>query len=186
MSALANSQTVTRRVTNVSDESGAYTVAVSPPPGMRVDVVPNAISLAPGESASFDVTVGYESGPLDLWRFGSMTWRSGDHDVYSPIAVRPTSVLAPQEITTFGGTGAMSFGVEFGYSGAYSAGVHGLTLPIVLDGFVDNEPTKTFTFRTTNGVTQHIVSVPANQLYLRFALFDTLTDGDDDLDMYVY
>ncbi|MCG8369236.1 MAG: hypothetical protein MJA32_01850, partial [Proteobacteria bacterium] len=47
-------------------------------------------------------------------------------------------------------------------------------------------PTKTFTFRTTNGVTQHIVSVPANQLYLRFALFDTLTDGDDDLDMYVY
>ena len=186
MSALANSQTVTRRVTNVSDESGAYTVAVSPPPGMRVDVVPNAIALAPGESASFEVTVGYESGPLDLWRFGSMSWRSGDHDVYSPIAVRPTSVLAPQEVTTFGGTGAMSFGVEFGYSGAYSAGVHGLNLPIVLDGFVDNDPTKTFTFRTTDGVTQHIVSVPANQLYLRFALFDTLTDGDDDLDMYVY
>jgi hypothetical protein len=35
-------------------------------------------------------------------------------------------------------------------------------------------------------VTQHVISVPANQLYLRFALFDALTDGDDDLDMYVY
>ncbi len=186
MSALASSQTVTRRVTNVSDEAGAYSVEISPPPGMRVDVVPNSLSLSPGESASFDVTAIYESGPLDLWRFGSLTWRSEDHAVFSPVAVKPTSILAPREITTFGGTGAQSFDVEFGYSGAYSAGVHGLNLPLVLNGFVDNDPTKTFTFRTTSGVTQHVISVPAGQLYLRFALFDALTDGDDDLDMYVY
>lgn len=51
---------------------------------------------------------------------------------------------------------------------------------------VDNDPTKTFSFRNGNGVTQVAISVPANQLYLRFALFDALTDGDDDLDMYVY
>ena len=186
MSKLANSQAVTRRVTNVSDEAGSYSVEVSPPPGMRVEVLPSTISLGPGESASFDVTVSYESGPLDLWRFGSMTWHSASHDVFSPIAVRPTSVLAPKEITTFGGTGSVSFDVEFGYSGAYSPQVHGLNLPLVLNGFVDNDPQKTFSFRTTSGVTQHVISVPANQLYLRFALFDALTDGDDDLDMYVY
>ncbi len=186
MSALASSQTVTRRVTNVSDEAGAYTVEISAPPGMRVDVAPSSISLSPGESVSFDVTATYESGPLDLWRFGSLTWRSEEHAVFSPIAVKPTSVLAPREITTFGGTGSQSFDVEFGYSGGYSAGVHGLNLPLVLNGFVDNDPTKTFTFRTTAGVTQHVISVPAGQLYLRFALFDALTDGADDLDMYVY
>jgi subtilisin family serine protease len=186
MSGIASSQTVTRRVTNISDEAGAYTVSVSPPPGMRVEVVPDSLSLAPGQSASFEITVSYESGPLDLWRFGSLTWVSEDRDVFSPIAVKPTSILAPDEITTFGGTGAMNFEVEFGYSGPYSAGVHGLNLPLILDGFVDNDPTKTFTFRTTDGVTQHVISVPANQLYLRFALFDALTDGDDDLDMYVY
>jgi subtilisin family serine protease len=186
MSKLANSQTVTRRVTNVSEEAGSYTVEVSPPPGMRVDVVPSTISLGPGESASFEVTISYESGPLDLWRFGSMTWHSDSRDVFSPIAVRPTSVVAPKEITTFGGTGSVSFEVEFGYSGSYSPRVHGLNLPLVLNGFVDNDPQKTFSFRTTGGVTQHIISVPANQLYLRFALFDALTDGDDDLDMYVY
>jgi len=28
--------------------------------------------------------------------------------------------------------------------------------------------------------------VPANEAYLRFSLFDTLTDGEDDLDLYVY
>ena len=28
--------------------------------------------------------------------------------------------------------------------------------------------------------------MPADQAYLRFSLFDSLTDGNDDLDMYVY
>ena len=188
MSRLASSQTVTRRVTNVSDEAGSYVAEASPPPGMTITVVPSNISLAPGQSASFDVTVTYESGPLDLWRFGSMTWRSEDHTVYSPVAVKPTSVLAPDEITTSGGTDARSFEVEFGYSGAYSPGVHGLNLPLVLNGFVENDPDRIFEFASTSipGTTLHAISVPANQLYARFALFDAFTDGDDDLDMYVY
>ena len=186
MSTLANTQTVTRRVTNASDEADAYTVEIAAPPGMGVTVVPTSISLAPGQSTTFDVTINYLSGPLDLWRFGSFTWRSESHDVFSPIAVKPTSILAPAELTTFGGTGTLNFDVEFGYSGSYSPQVHGLNLPLVLDGFVDNDPTKTFSFRSDNGVTQHVISVPANQLYARFALFDALTDGDDDLDMYVY
>lgn len=153
---------------------------------MSIDVSPSSLALGPGESASFDITLTYLSGPLDLWRFGSLTWSSTTHDVYSPIAVRPTSITAPQEITSFGGTGTTNFDVEFGYSGGYSPGIHGLNLPLILDGFVDNDPTKTFSFRTTNGVTSHTISVPADQLYLRFSLFDALTDGDDDLDMYVY
>ena len=61
-------------------DAGNWHAMAATCPGMRVDVVPNSISLAPGQSASFDVTVTYESGPLDLWRFGSMTWRSDDHD----------------------------------------------------------------------------------------------------------
>ena len=64
--------------------------------------------------------------------------------------------------------------------------MHGLRLPNVVPGFVDNDPTKTFTFRETNGVTAHRLTVPPNQLYLRFALFDEYTDGNDDLDMYIY
>lgn len=186
ISDLTSQRTVRRRVTNVSDEADAYTASVDAPPGMSIDVSPSSLALGPGESANFDITLTYLSGPLDLWRFGSLTWSSTTHDVYSPIAVRPTSITAPQEITSFGGTGTTSFDVEFGYSGGYSPGIHGLNLPLILDGFVDNDPTKTFSFRTTNGVTSHTISVPADQLYLRFSLFDALTDGDDDLDMYVY
>ena len=161
---------------------------------MNVDVVPSNLTLAPGDSGVFDVTLSYLSGPLDLWRFGSLTWASTSHDVYMPVAVRPTSVSAPGEITTFGGSGTQGFEVQFGYDGGYSPGVHGLNLPLESDAdgngdglsFVDNDPTKSFSFRSDSGVTQHAVSVPPEQLYIRFALFDELTDGDDDLDMYVY
>jgi hypothetical protein len=102
------------------------------------------------------------------------------------LAVRPISVTAPVEIGSFGGSGELSFPVEFGYNGSYTATVHGLRLPLVIRGFVDSDPTKTFTVREVNGVTAHVYDVPANQAYLRFALFDELTDGDDDLDLYVY
>ena len=64
--------------------------------------------------------------------------------------------------------------------------VHGLDRASVFDGFVDNDSTKTFSFRETNGVTLHRFTVPPDQLFLRFALFDQLTDGSDDLDMYLY
>lgn len=186
ISTLTSQQTVQRRVTNVSDETDSYTVTTSAPPGMNVDVNPSSLTLGPGGSAVFDVSLTYLSGPLDLWRFGGLTWSSATRDVFSPIAAKPTSISAPAEITTFGGTGTETFEVLFGYSGGYSPGVHGLNLPLILDGFVDNDPTKTYSFRTTNGVTEHVISVPADQLYLRFSLFDALTDGVDDLDMYVY
>ena len=183
---LANEQTVTRRVTNVSDESQTLVASVSAPPGIVVSVVPSSLSLGPGQTATFDVTFVYESGPLDLWRFGTLTWTSNDHSVNSTLAVKPISLTAPAEVTSFGGSGSISFPVEFGYTGSYTPGVHGLRLPLVINGFVDNDPTKTFTFRSGNGVTAHLVDVPAEQLYLRFSLFDALTDGDDDLDLYLY
>jgi hypothetical protein len=173
-------------VTNVSDQLETFDAEVVEPAGVSVSVAPTSIALAPGESATYDVTLGYESGTLDLWRFGSLSWKNNNYSVYSTIAVRPISVTAPAEVTSFGESGSITFPVEFGYTGAYTPGVHGLRLPLIIDGFVDNDPTKTFSFRTTNGVTAHLIDVPPGEAYLRFALFDTLTDGNDDLDMYVY
>ena len=183
---LADERTVSRRVTNVGDQSETYTANIVPPSGIGITVVPQSITVPPGQSASFDVTFNVESGPLDLWRFGSLTWESDSHSVYSTLAVRPISVTAPAEVTSFGASGSLSFPVEFGYTGAYTPGVHGLRLPLVINGFVDDDPTKTFTFRTVNGVTAHLIDVPADEAYLRFSLFDSLTDGDDDLDLYIY
>jgi len=187
VSDLINTRTVQRRVTNVSENAGVYVANIVAPQNINVTAVPSSLSLGPGESATFDVSMTFlGGGPLDLWRFGSLTWSGEDHDVYSPIAVKPASILAPAQITTSGGTGSFSFPVEFGYAGAYTPAVHGLSLPLIVDAFVDNDPTKTFSFRETDGVTRTNISVPPDQLYIRFSLFDALTDGDDDLDMYVY
>jgi hypothetical protein len=186
MSKIVSTRTVTRTVHNPGSESHSFNAVIESPSGMAVTVNPLALNVAAGGSASYTVTMDYQGGPLDLWRFGSLTWTSDEHDVYSTLAAQPVSIKAPGEITAFGGTGNFELPVQFGYSGAYDARVHGMALPLVIDGFVDNDPTKTFTVRNGSGVTQHVISVPADQLYLRFALFDALTDGDDDLDMYVY
>jgi len=183
---LANERVVTRRVTNVSDESETFTANVVPPAGVGVSVAPQSITLQPGASTTFDVTFSMQSGPLDSWRFGSLTWENNDLSVYSTLAVRPITVTAPAQVTDFGAAGSLTFPVEFGFTGAYTPSVHGLRLPLVINGFVDDDPTKTFSFRTTNGVTAHLIDVPVDEAYLRFALFDTLTDGDDDLDLYIY
>ena len=186
ISRLAYQETVTRRVTNVSDDAESYTVEISAPPGISMSVSPPTISLGAGASTTFDVTFTYVSEALDLWRFGSLTWKGDDHDVHSNIAIKPISITAPDEIVGIGSTGSQTIAVQFGYNGSYSPRVHGLNLPSIRNGFVANDPTKTFTRRTDNGVTQHVFTVPSEQLYLRFSMFDLLTDGDDDLDMYVY
>lgn len=186
VSRLANQRTISRRVSNVSEQPETYTAKIVAPAGFEVNVVPSTLSVAAGQSATFDVTLTHTSGALDLWRFGSLTWESPLHSVYSTIAVKPISITAPAEVTTLGESGSISFPVEFGYNGSYSPGVHGLNLPLVTRGFVDDDPTRTFSFRTTDGVTAHLVDVPVDQAYMRFSLFDTLTDGNDDLDLYVY
>ncbi len=184
---LANSQTVTRRVTNVSEDSANYSASIEAPPGITTSVTPQSLSLMPGETASFDVTFTFESGQINSWRFGSLSWISEERTVRSVLAVRPVSLTAPAEVASFGGTGSLTFPVEFGYNGTYSARVHGMDSASGYPGTVAPDPDKTFDRSDEgNGATAHSFLVPADQLYLRFALFDELTDGTDDLDMYVY
>ncbi len=186
VSEMISTRTVTRRVTNVSDSAATYTASIAPPPGIGVVVTPSTLSLAPGETAEFDVEITNQSAELDRWYAGFLTWENNETTVRSTIAVRPITLDAPGEIQASGADGNFSFPVTFGYSGAYDAVVHGLALPFVSNASVDNDPTKTFTFRSGNGVTLLDITVPPAQAYLRFSLFDALTDGNDDLDLYLY
>lgn len=194
ISRLTSGRTISRTVTNVTDVSETYTAEIELPPGIDVQVTPTSLTVGAGQTASFDVTLNFVSGPPDIYRFGSLTWVSDDHRVRSVIAAQPLSVDAPGEVFSFGGSGSETFPVEFGYTGSYEARVHGLRQPIVIDddnnigspAFVAQDPDKTFTFGTSTGVTAHLIDVPAGEAFLRFAMFDELTDGDDDLDLYVY
>jgi hypothetical protein len=77
--------------------------------------------------------------------------------------------------------------VDFAYSDSYFVGVHGLNAPGVHEnGFVADDPDNSYSFRFNSGVTAHFFVVEPDQLFLRTALFDARTDGQDDLDLYLY
>jgi subtilisin family serine protease len=194
LSSLTSAQTVTRRVTNVTEATETYNVEIEFPPGVDVQVVPASLTIAPGQSAEYDVTLAFTGGQQDIFRFGAITWVSTDHRVRSVISIQPLSVDAPREIFSFGGSGSETFPVSFGYSGPYTPGVHGLRTPLIIDdeanpgnpNFIEEDPDSIFEPVAGPGVNAHLIVVPDDEAFIRFALFDELTDGNDDLDMYLY
>jgi subtilisin family serine protease len=195
VSRLVSGDRVLRRVTNVG-APGTYAPAVDAPPGLELSVQPASLSLDTGQTAEFAVSFQRRGAPLDLWSFGRITWSDGIHAVVSPIAARPVTLRAPAELSFRAPAGTTSIPVAFGYTGAYQAHAHGLRA--ALSDFcrdqndasvpctIDDDPTDEFSFRFDSGVNVHLVEVPPDQLYARFALFDAETDGNDDLDLYVF
>ncbi len=188
---LVGTQTIRRTVTNVGKHRKRYHVTVKEPPGIDVSVSPSVIHLKKGESATYEVTfTATNEAVSDEWAFGSLAWRHGhddhnihghdDHDIVvrSPIAVRPVSLAAPDEVTAEGTDGTVSFDVQFGYTGDYQVGVDGLTAggaqpATVADGDFN----------------QHDFDVPLGTTLARFSLFDEDTGtgaGTDDLDIQVF
>lgn len=185
---LAGFQTVTRCVTNVGGSTATYNVTTNPPPGTTVSVSPTSLTLAAGQEGCYDVLITNDSAPLGTFTFGSLHWNDGMHHVYSPIAVRPIQLSAPAEIAGSGASGAASFDVVFGYTGTYTADPHGLIQGTEdADNVVDDPSNDINTALDTGvGVTFHFITVPARTLHSRFSLFDDFTDGNDDLDLYIF
>ncbi len=193
--ALISGDIVERRVTNVGP-SGTYAAEIMPPPGIDVVVEPSTMTLNTGQQATFSVRLNRRDAALDTWAFGRLAWSDGIHRVASPIAVRPATLRAPRELTFRAPTGSATVPVAFGYSGAYRADAHGLRAALTdfcldQDGAeipceIADDPTNAFSFRSDNGVNTHLIELPPDQIYARFALFDAATDGNDDLDLYVF
>jgi subtilisin family serine protease len=183
--ALPGSQTVVRTVTNVGP-AGTYTAFVDAPAGIDVTVDPASIHLGKGQSATYTVTfTGNASVVANAWTFGSLTWSDGYHNVTSPISLYPVAIAAPAEVSGSGTDGSLSFDVAFGYTGDYTAAPHGLEPALMTEGNVPDDPTDSFV-PFGPGTTLHYITVPADSAYARFSLFDAYTDGQDDLDLYVY
>jgi hypothetical protein len=185
---LAGSQTVTRTVTNVGP-AGTYNVSVDAPPGIDVMVSPSVLTLVEGESASYEVTfTATPAAVLGSYAFGNLTWSDGTRNVRSALVVRPFQIAAPTEVGGAGATGSLSFDVDFGYSGDYIAAPHGLEAAGLTDGNVVDDPANDINtaLATGVGVTFEFISVPAGTAYTRFSLFDDYTDGNDDLDLYIF
>ncbi len=185
---LVGSKTVHRTVTNVGAAPATYTVAVQQPPQFRVDVSPTSLTLQPGESATYGITIRNRVAAAGVWRFGSLTWTDGTHVVRSPIAVNAQVVQAPTEIAGEGADGSTSIDVKFGFNGAYSAGAHGLVEPNLSLFEVTDDPNNSFDFDF--GDDEPIVylqDAPEGATALQFRLSDEYNDqSGDDLDLYVF
>jgi hypothetical protein len=118
VSEVPGARSVIRTVTNVSDETETYRASVDEPDGFEVTVTPDRLTLAPGESATFEVAFINEDAPVGEWRFGSLSWVDGRNRVRSPIAVKAAAIEFPGTVEGAGPTGTVSIPVAFGYTGA--------------------------------------------------------------------
>jgi hypothetical protein len=183
---------VKRTATNVG-AAGTYTVRVNAPRGIDVSVNPTALTLAAGASASYQVTLTTNRRAVfNQYAFGSLTWsdaKKGGHTVRSPLVVRPVRIAAPASISATGVSGSVDRTIQFGYQGTFAASQQGLVAPTTETRTVVDDPTNNFETSTPNanqGVQVHDVSIPAGTTHARWSLFDEFTDGNDDLDVYVY
>lgn len=174
-------QTVTRIVTSVTDGTTEFTAVVDAPSGIDVTVAPNVFSLAKGDSQTISIEFTANGAVVpNAWTFGSLTWTNdgGASDARSPIAIRPQQMSADGEVSASGINGSVDIDVEFGYTGAYSAVVKGMSSAIVIADSVNG---------TSNLGDAFCLGLPAMD-HLRFATFDedTTTPGADDIDIRLY
>jgi subtilisin family serine protease len=186
---LAGVQTLTRKVTNVGGAAATYNATVVPPAGFTVNVNPTSFNIAPGGTQQYTVTITRTDGPLNTFRFGSLTWSDGTHSVRSPISVRPVAIAAPAQLNLTGTSGATSYGIKMGYNGALAYAKRGLIPSQVFSGTVPDDPTSDFNTGNpagNQGITTHDIVVPAGTSIFRISMFDAETDGEDDIDLYLY
>jgi hypothetical protein len=183
--ALAGVQTVTRTVTNVSNVPEYYEFGDSVA-GVDVTADPPNFTLNPGASQTVELTLANNDAPINTYATGSVAWTGDEgHVVRIPVAVTPVAIAAPAEVAGSGTDGSLSFDITFGYTGAYTAAAHGLEAATTEEGNVVQDPDQSFD--PNDGYsTLHVIDVPAGTAFTRFSLFDEYTDGDDDLDLYVY
>lgn len=183
--ALTGPQTVTRTVTSVGDTEETYTFE-SNVAGIDVVANPSSFTVSPGQSQSFELTITATTAPANTYATGFVYWTgSAGHVVRSPVAVMPIVFAAADEVSGSGTEGSASFDVTFGYNGVYSAAPNGLDPAYREAGNVEDDPGNSFEFFGP-GTTLHLTEVPAGTKVARWALYNEHTDGNDDLDLYVY
>jgi len=185
---------VTRSVTNVGNDAATYRATTSLS-GFSAVVSPATLTIAPGETKPFTVTLTRTTAANNVWQFGALTWTDGSHVVRSPIVVRSgAALIAPDIIKSDKASASKSLSVSTGFSGTLKS-VNGglkeisrtaLNVAQAPTGSVDTQAMVTTACRAgAAGVRLVPVTVPSGTLRAQFELFDRDTAGGSghDLDM---
>jgi len=182
---LAGVQTVKRTVKNVGAGVATYTASVTGLAGVTAEVKPATLIVGPGMTASYTVTFTRTTAAFRAYTTGNLTWSDGTHSVRSPLVVRPVAIAAPAELKAAGTSGQLKYSVTAGYTGPFSAQPQGLVPAATTPGTVVDDPANSFVVGGP-GIATHTLTIPTGTAYARISLFDEFTDGDDDLDLFVY
>lgn len=177
---LTGTETVRRTVRNVGDSVAFYSAEITGLDGIDAEVRPARLVVAPGSTASFDVTFTYAGADFGEYAQGHLTWTSGGTEVRSPIVVNPVAVSAPEEVNGEGTDGSLTYDITAGYDGPLELGVFGLNEGEVNRGNVEQGELAPGT-PTTDG---YEYTVEADTSLLRFDL-DAVNEEGVDLDLYV-
>lgn len=191
VNAVQTATTVRRSVTNVGGASATYTASAAVP-GFTTVVTPSTLTLAPGATGSFTVKLTPAGAAATVWQFGSLTWTDGTHNVKIPVQARPgLAVTSPTELTSDKTSGSKLFLVKTSYSGALSYAKGGLKEATVGQS-VESTPgpltsaqlqTACNAGTSTASVRVYTVTIPANTVVARFALFQQDSNPGDDHDL---
>jgi plastocyanin len=175
---LAGVETVTRKVTNVSGKKLTVSASVDAD-GVSVVVDPATLTLNPGDTKSFKVTITRTTAALNNYTGGQLTWSGGGYTVRSPIVVRPVALAAPAQVSG-------SYNVTFGYTGAFTATPRGLVPAAITAGTVADDPTDSTCSLSSPNAQLIAVTIPAGTTYARFSLFDADVNPGSDIDLCVF
>ncbi|MCE4553706.1 S8 family serine peptidase [Roseateles cellulosilyticus] len=192
---VTGSVVVQRSVTNVGASSATYSAAVKSPPGFTTSVSPTSLTLAPGETKTFTVSLTPAGAAEGVWQFGQLVWNDGVHAVRSPIQARAgKAISAPVEFTDTKTFGSKLFTVRTGFSGrmgAIKGGLKDVTMGVEtsLSPLATSSSTLATRCRSTTNyasIAKYDFALPAGVIVARWALRQAdVGSADDDHDMIV-
>jgi hypothetical protein len=165
------------------------------PPGFTTTVTPNSLTLAPGETKSFTVTLAGAGAAEGVWQFGQLVWSDGVHSVRSPIQAKAgKAISAPAEFTDTKASGSKLFTVRTGFSGrmgVLKGGLKDVTLgaETAVSPLATSSTTLATRCRSSTSyasIAKYNFTVPAGTIVARWALRQADVGGaTDDNDLIV-
>ena len=179
--AVPGTQTLTRKVTNVTGAQATYNASVAGMTGWTVLVSPAQLVIPAGQTKSFTVKLTRNGAALNAYTFGSLTWTHAStlKTVVSPLTARAIGFTAPAQVsdTRTSGSGSKVFSVVSAYTGGMAVSPTGLVPAVVNSNTV-----------ATGQAQCYNTVVPTGALLARFQLFNEDTQGGaaTDLDLDVF
>jgi subtilisin family serine protease len=187
-------QSVTRSVTNVGTRLASYT-ATAAVAGFTTTVTPDTLTIAPGETQRYTVTLRRTDAVDGVWNFGEVVWNDGEHTVRSPLQARYNSgVQAPPLLAATTASGTRQLAVTTGFDGRMGVAKAGMreyvrlaqTVTQAASGSLESTDAVAAACAARGpGVKAVTLAIPNNTMIARFELTDRDTAGGsaDDLDL---